>query len=136
MKKVILDTNVGLVAAGAFEVDGGKPTMALKTWCTDLLCKIMQNEVGLVIDEDREIVSEYLHKMPGYALGGEFIKWLSCNIWSGGTVSRVGIHKTKGGYVEFPADKELSEFDLSDRKFIAVAVANKGAAPIQEATDG
>jgi len=138
MKQVILDTNVGLVAMGAFEADGGKPTAKLKAWCTDEVAKIMRKELRLVVDAEREIVNEYLHKMPHFPLGDQFILWLSQNMWRNQdtTVDRVSITKTKDSYAEFPSDPRLDEFDLSDRKFVAVAVANEGQAAILEATDG
>lgn len=136
MKAVIADTNVVLVSVGAFEADGGCPTLQLKTWCVDLVVRLMRGELELVIDASREIVEEYFKKVPQFPLGQEFIKWLSQNIWTGSTVRRVAIRKNKSGYAEFPADPKLAEFDRSDRKFIAVAVADGGKSTICEATDG
>lgn len=136
MRSIVLDTNVALVAVGAFEVDGGQPTRQLKVWCLNQLDDIMNGRVKLIIDEAREFVSEYMRKTPNFPLGEQFIKWLSQNMWQLGGVETVPIHKTTGGYEEFPADKDLQEFDLADRKFVAVAIAHPQKPPVLEATDG
>lgn len=135
MRPVVLDTNVALVAVGAFEADGGLPTRQLKSWCVERLTDIMEGRVKLAIDELREVVSEYMNKIPAFPLGEQFVKWLSQNMWQHGRVDMVPIHKTACGYQEFPCDEDLLQFDFADRKFVAVAFAHSGNPSILEATD-
>ena len=48
----------------------------------------------------------------------------------------VKLEKDNENYCAFPDDKELKEFDLADRKFIALARSHNENPPIIEAADG
>ncbi len=93
---------------------------------------------GLVIDAGDEIFNEYranlsMKGQPG--IGDSFLKWVHDNRWGLPEEDRVKITKSKDSYLEFPADKRLETFDLSDHKFIAVANAHPSKLPILQSTD-
>lgn len=48
----------------------------------------------------------------------------------------IKLEKENESYVAFPDDKELEEFDLADRKFVALARSHNEHPPIIEAADG
>ena len=65
-----------------------------------------------------------------------FLKWLYTNIANPARVKSVSIHPdTDIEFVEVPQRIHDAGFDRSDRKFVAVAVANNKNAPIVEAGD-
>ena len=93
---------------------------------------------GLVLDDGGEIFAEYIANL---SLGGEpgmgnaFAKWVQNNQWNIQKVDRVTITKTSGSYAEFPDHDGLIQFDISDRKFIAVANAHPAKPLVLQATD-
>ena len=108
--------------------------------CIELLESIVRTKDGLVLDKDGEIIKEYSHKLnykgqPG--LGNIFFKWLHDNRYGFPEQDRVHITPVGDTYEEFPEHPDLANFDISDRKFIAVANAhpNKKKPTIYEATD-
>ena len=68
-------------------------------------------------------------------VGDRFMKWVHDNRWSLPDSQRVNITKNSDSYNEFPEHKELVNFDLSDRKFVAAANAHPDKPPILQATD-
>jgi len=94
---------------------------------------------SLVIDNGDEILSEYRHKLslqgqPG--VGDKFVKWIHDNCWSLPVENRVTITSdANNSYKEFPSHAGLTEFDLSDRKFVAVANAHPNKPTILQSTD-
>ena len=96
------------------------------------------NNGGLVIDSGDEIFFEYrqnlsLSGQPG--IGDRFMKWVHDNRWKLPEEDRVTITKNNDSYDEFPHHVKLSNFDRSDKKFIAVANAHPHKPQILEATD-
>ena len=96
------------------------------------------NNGGLVLDSGDEIFDEYrvnlsLSGIPGQ--GDRFMKWVHDNRWTASQVELVEITKVNNSYEEFPNHAGLEDFDISDRKFIAVANAHPDRPPILEATD-
>ena len=92
---------------------------------------------GLVMDEGDDIYNEYRKQLsmsgePG--IGDKFLKWVH-NYRFGPSSDRVSITKMGDSYDEFPNHDGLSNFDISDRKFVAVANAHPEKPPILEATD-
>jgi hypothetical protein len=92
----------------------------------------------LVIDAGDEIFDEYRRQLsmrghPG--VGDRFMKWVHDNRWSFPAKDRVVITRDGDSYTEFPDHDGLSDFDPSDRKFVAVANAHARKPPILEATD-
>ena len=98
----------------------------------------MKNKT-LVIDAGNEMFDEYRNKLvlSGQAgLGNAFLKWVHDNRWGLPAENRVEIHPDgNGSYREFPNHAGLVAFDLSDRKFIAVANAHSKKPPILQAAD-
>lgn len=93
---------------------------------------------SLVIDAGDEIYDEYRHKLslsgqPG--IGDRFLKWVHDHRWSLPETDRVVITRNGESYDEFPDHPGLSNFDLSDRKFVAVANAHPNKPPILQAVD-
>jgi hypothetical protein len=68
-------------------------------------------------------------------MGDQFIKWVHDHRWMLPEIDRVTITKNAGSYTQFPDHPELTDFDPSDRKFIAVANAHPDKPPILQATD-
>lgn len=132
-KPVVVDTNVLLVANG-----GPSHTASCTLACANQLMKI-QKSGCVVLDQGYEILGEYAKKQtangqPG--IGFQFWKWLLNT--KGGTDHCQFVKITKvepAGYEEFPDHEDLVDFDLSDRKFVAVAVAHGSSPLIYQASD-
>ena len=125
--KVVMDTNVAITANGKSHADE-KCVLA----CIRKLERI-RNECCVVLDYNWDIFKEYMNQLnssgqPGP--GDAFLKWLLSNqqnpihcVWV-----RITPHN-KRGYAEFPNDPKLANFDRSDRKFVAVALATDKHSP-------
>lgn len=131
---VIIDTNVLLIANGQHE---GVEQECIDT-CIFRLQEIMKSK-RVVLDSNREILSEYLNKTNpwnGKRAGDLFLKWLIQNQSNDRHCDLVNIFScVSNGYENFPADARLSAFDRSDRKFVAVAAAHAERPPILQAAD-
>lgn len=129
-----MDTNVAVVANGAAHQAS---TSCVRT-CIDELLRI-RDECCLLLDGGNLILEEYRHYLspsgqPGP--GDGFFKWLWSNQGSVQHCRRVVItHNASRGFEEFPDDPDLEGFDMSDRKFVAVALASQSAPPILNASD-
>lgn len=132
----LVDTNVAMVANG--KSDQASDALQLKSIAA--LVQLTQRG-GLVLDAGGEIFAEYLRNLslsgqPG--VGDMFLKWVHDNQWTAERCERRSIttlHGDPRGYQEFPASNALSEFDASDRKFVAVACAGNPKRAILEAVD-
>jgi hypothetical protein len=137
-KKCLVDTNVPKTANLA--LDPGAIPIELAQCvlnCIEAIQKIIQKG-GLVIDSGNEIFEEYRNNLaingaPG--VGDKFMKWVHDNRWMLPSKDRVEITKNGESYFEFPSHPGLSQFDISDRKFVAVANAHPNKPPILQATD-
>jgi len=138
LKKCLLDTNVPKTANLA--VDPATIPDEL-TGCVLACVQAVEHVVkkgGLVIDAGDEIFDEYRRQLdmrgqPG--VGDRFMKWVHDNRWRFPAGDRVTITRDGDSYKEFPNHEGLSDFDPSDRKFVAVANAHPRKPPILEATD-
>ena len=109
--------------------------------CIDALVAITKSG-GLVLDDDDEIVDEYLDNL-GHAgtpgIGRVFAKWARDSRFTDTLVQRVRIAPCNDGrwrqYEEFPDRQDLATFDKSDQKFVAVALASGENPPILNAVD-
>ncbi len=133
---VVIDTNVAVVA-------NGRGTHA------DLDCQMagvrklmnIQDQGRVLVDEAGYIFGEYSRHLswngqPG--VGDVFFKWLWDNQGRPELCTKVAIEpEDEDGqeFPNFPADPELENFDRSDRKFVAVALAHVENPPIVNATD-
>ncbi len=137
-KKCLVDTNVPKTANLAIDPDKIPNELI---GCVDACIEAVEHVVkkgGLVIDEGGEIFTEYRRQLsmsgqPG--VGDSFMKWVNDNQWGFPQEDRVVISKDGDIYNEFPNHDELSTFDVSDRKFVAVANAHPKKPPILQAID-
>ena len=137
-KKCLVDTNVPKTANLALAPnDIPQELVGCVSACVEAIEHIIKNR-GLVIDAGDEIFDEYRQQLsmkgqPG--LGDRFMKWVHDNRWSLPDSDRVAITKNGESYDEFPIHEGLTNFDKSDRKFVAAANAHPAKPPILQATD-
>lgn len=130
----MVDTNVPLVANGKAE----QADLECEVACVRKLIQI-QSEQRTLLDDTMLIMGEYRRNLsqsgqPG--VGDAFFKWLwenQANEQHCRTVP-LTVHADRG-FVEFPDDARLSSFDLSDRKFVAVALASGTDPQVLNASD-
>ncbi|MCR5889298.1 hypothetical protein LRS06_16300 [Hymenobacter sp. J193] len=131
--KCILDTNVLLTADGKSDA-GLACVRAAKT-----RLDTVREQGGLVIDAGFLILKEYGHKLQPLGPntpGNAFLKWLLQNKATPVFCEQVPLEIAEdGSFAAFPADPNLARFDLSDRKFVAVALTHPAHPPIVNATD-
>ncbi|MGB6776212.1 MAG: hypothetical protein WBE45_17725 [Terriglobales bacterium] len=130
----VVDTNVLLVANEQHPEVSPDCVIA----CVNIL-ELLRRTGVVVLDDGYEMLAEYSHKtVPNTVnrVGDAFLKWLYQNAGNGDHVTSVHItDHVEREYEEFPNDEELHEFDRSDRKFVAVAVAHSQRPPILQGTD-
>jgi hypothetical protein len=130
----VIDTNVLLVANEQHKDISPEGVIA----CVKRLEQLRKSGC-IVVDDRHEILREYgLKTQPntGNRVGDAFLKWLLQNLGNSQLVTQVHIEKhTERGYVEFPDDAELLEFDHADRKFVAVSVAHPKRPTILQGSD-
>jgi hypothetical protein len=146
----LVDTNVVVTANGNSEdcnpqADGDQVEI-----CIQALLEITNaSGVVLVLDDGGLIFEEYWGRKPttgrrALSLGGQpgtgdmFFKWIFDNQYNPSCCERRLIHCTdeiNQTFEEFPDIPELTDFDLSDRKFAAVANAGTPKRPILEFGD-
>ncbi len=104
--------------------------------CVKRLKDIQTSEV-LVLDDLRLIISEYSRNalVKGQGVGDRFLKWVLQNQADQRHCCCVTITPDNGSFKEFPTNPELEKFDLSDRKFVAVALTHPERPPIYNAVD-
>jgi hypothetical protein len=95
----------------------------------------------LVIDAGGEVFGEYRKHLsfagqPG--MGDLFFKWLVDNRYRPDRVTQTPLTphpRREAGYLEFPDDPALQNFDFDDRVFVALACAHPGRPSILTAVD-
>lgn len=134
MSVVVVDTNVVLVANGQHpDVSPGcVATCALKL-------QAVMTEGKLALDDGFRILLEYQNKTTpktGNRPGDAFVKWALQNNANTTRVDCVALddHAVRG-FVNFPGDPDLANFDPPDRMFVAVAHAHPEKPPILQAAD-
>jgi len=137
-KKCLVDTNIPKTANLATE-SGNIPVDLIDCVlsCIEAVEHIVTN-ADLVLDDGDEIFREYRQQLslkgqPG--IGDRFVKWVHDNRWGLPDIDRVQITKNDENYDEFPDHIGLTDFDKSDRKFVAVSNAHPQKPPILQATD-
>ena len=132
--EVVVDTNVPVVANGKTDQAG----WACEAACIRALIQV-QAERRTLLDDKGLIFKECQKRLnfsgqPG--LGDAFFKWL----WENQAnpqhcrIVPVTVHADRV-FSEFPDDPRLSSFDLSDRKFVAVALASETGPQVLNAVD-
>lgn len=135
MADLVIDTNVPIVANGEHE----KASIGCIQACITALVRSRDGRV--VVDDLGLIFAEYRNNLahrgqPG--VGDAFFKWLWDNQANDDHCRRVAVTPLHGGwrlFAEFPDDDRLREFDQSDQKFVAVALASALHPPILNASD-
>ncbi len=136
MKGSVVDTNVAVVA----NQDAPQASPACVLACVQRLHQIMTDHEKLVIDNHWLIIAEYRANLrssgqPG--VGDAFLKWVLTNWANVDRCDTVTITPdgANSSFLEFPNDAGLLSFDLSDRKFVTVALAHPQRPPILQAVD-
>lgn len=133
MDAFVVDVNVAIVANGK----ASNADSQCELDCIQKLVHIQKNLV--VIDDDDLILKEYRRNLamsgqPG--VGDEFMYWLFQNQCKSSKCERVRITDDSDRvFEEFPTDPRLADFDRSDRKYVAVALASKHRPVIVNAVD-
>ncbi|SEP49900.1 hypothetical protein SAMN02990966_07448 [Rhodospirillales bacterium URHD0017] len=132
MTEVIVDTNVAVVA--------NKQNSSVVATCVDA-CMVFittaRNQHIVLMDDGDAIRQEYaqaLQQSRPYGLGALFLQHVYQYQYDPTRVRRVPLAiAVDGGYADFPNDAMLANFDISDRKF--AALARKTGVPVTNATD-
>lgn len=134
MPTFIVDTNLILVAEG---LHAGVSEHCVQA-CAARLREIMESG-RIAMDDGFRILDEYQHKLgqPTHrGAGSAFVEWALKNHDDPARCDSVPITEEPYlGFETFPADERLAHFDLSDRKFVAVAAAHPDHPPILQAAD-
>ncbi len=134
--RAVVDTNVAIVANGGVE----QALPSCVSACAARLLQLTRNG-RLVLDDRWLILREYMKhlKSSGERKGGNaFLKWVLTNYRNPDRCELVPLtpkDSSETDFEEFPTDPVLKDFDRSDRKFIAVALAHPERPPILQATD-
>lgn len=130
----VVDTNVLLVANLQHPGISPEGVIACVEWLERL-----QKGGCIVLDDSYEILKEYHQKTSpntGNHVGDAFLKWVLENIGNPHRVAQVHIERhADRGYVAFPDDAVLHDFDRQDRKFVAVACVHPKRPPILQGSD-
>jgi hypothetical protein len=133
MNRLAIDTNVLVVA--------NEQNDQVSLWCLENSISAVSNAMlnGVVLVDSTDcVVEEYLRavdtrRRPQNA-GGRFLLWLLENRYSDDRVKQIDIPKDHAGhFTDCPPKLNASTFDISDRKFVALAV--KGMGCVLNATD-
>lgn len=68
-------------------------------------------------------------------VGDSFAKWVHDHQWNSNKVDRIVISKNGHSYDQFPDHGDLTQFDNSDRKLVAVANVHPEKPTILQAAD-
>jgi predicted nucleic acid-binding protein len=125
--KVVVDTNVAIAANGR----NTHASLKCQYECIEFLQKLTA-DIGrhqIFLDEGEQILDEYRtylyhHGEPG--VGDSFYRFLHDHMYSGNRVRRVAIVPIDDGARGF-AELPPNGLDMSDRKFLAVALIAKAA---------
>lgn len=137
-KLCLVDTNVAKTANLATQPDAASDVPDECVLACIEAMEHVKNKNGLVIDAGDEIYDEYHRQLsmsgqPG--MGDRFMKWVHDNRFKLPDSQRVEITKKDESYNEFPTHDGLTNFDNSDRKFVAVSNAHPDKPTILQATD-
>jgi len=131
----VADTNVLVVANRR-----SNESLVCVNACSQALLRI-KKWGSLLLDEQGLILQEYRRHLsfsgqPG--VGDSFFKWVHDNSGRQDLIQRVRItprDDDPSNFLEFPDYPELGTFDVSDRKFVAVARASRANPAILNGTD-
>jgi hypothetical protein len=134
MRKVVIDTNVLLVANGLH----GEVSDECVIECVNRL-QAMERTGITVIDDGFRILKEYQNKTsltPPKGVGDVFLKSLLRHVGNPARVEQVSLTELgENEFVEFPDALLQPQFDAPDRKFAAVSNAHPDKPTIWQAAD-
>ena len=126
MDAVIVDTNVIITAND--EAEHASPDCVER--CQKRIKQILEQQETSVVDEGWRILNEYKRYVDlktRKGIGDLFVKTLLQNLMRRPaicTMVRINpLDSSETDFDEFPTTEALSDFDVADRKFIAVAIA-------------
>lgn len=135
MTEYIIDTNVPLVAQGS----GNHMSSNCTQNCVAFLERLFNGHFKLVIDDGYHLIAEYQNLMlkgSQAQYGNRFLKWIFTHQDNPLKIKTVEVNQLdEYNFKEVPKSLIEIGFDNSDRKFVAVAVANNYRAPIAQAAD-
>jgi hypothetical protein len=136
MDAFVVDTNVPMGANGQSHAD---PACVIA--CVDAL-SFVRSEGVIVLDDGMLILKEYIDHL---SMGGEpgpgdaFMKWVWNVQADENRCERVVLtprdENGEENFAEFPDDPDLADFDRSDRKFAAAALASLKEPEVLNALD-
>ena len=131
----VIDTNVLIVANNR---ESEQASQECVSSCQNWLESFRESGV-IVIDSNWLIIKEYLKKVNSSGepdVGDKFLKWILINQRNPQRCHQVQITQiAECEFQEFPQSKSLQNFDLSDRKFVAVALTHPQRPLIVNAVD-
>jgi hypothetical protein len=102
--------------------------------CAEFVHAVYQGDFVVVLDDHWHILKEYHNKIPNQpegSLSHKFLRHVLSHQGNPSRVRQVSITPLRDqDFEEFPQSLREVEFDMSDRKFVAVAIANERNAPI------
>ena len=136
MSAFVVDTNVPVVANGRSEQADPDCVIA----CINVLGGIIANGF-VVLDDAMQILHEYMSNLsmsgqPG--AGDAFMKWvwsIQADVDRCERVCLTPRPSESDDFNEFPDDADLADFDRSDRKFVAAALASRKKPLVLNAVD-
>lgn len=136
--KIIMDTNVAAKAATRV-AECKDEELNVQRKCMKFLKDFVDSpESRLVLDADYEIIREYRNRITMKTdVGKIFWRWFNTYMRRISFEDYLKLDKdTEGNFLMFPSEERTREFDLNDRKFIALSRTHLEHPPIVEATDG
>jgi hypothetical protein len=133
MSAFVVDVNVPIVANGRethADLDCQKASISA-------LLKIVQTEM-VVLDDQMQILEQYrrcLNPSGQPGVGDAFMQWIWENQAVAERCEQVSLTVSANGFVQFPDDPDLNQFDLADRIFVAAARASRNNPEILNAVD-
>ncbi|MXV76123.1 hypothetical protein F4Z99_17850 [Candidatus Poribacteria bacterium] len=126
MNAVIVDTNVIITAND--EADHASPDCVER--CQKRIKQILDQQEISLVDDGWRILNEYkryVNLKTRKGIGDLFVKTLLQNLMRRPAICTMvhinPLDGSKADFEEFPTTEALNDFDVADRKFIAVAIA-------------
>jgi hypothetical protein len=135
---VVVDTNVPMAASGL----APQASRDCVSACAQRIFKVTE-EGKLALESQWYIIREYKRNLYDIepSVGRDFLEWVLTNWTNPERCDLVDIEPVDStardctDFGKFPNDPVLDDFDRSDRKFVAVAIAHPQHPPILNATD-
>jgi hypothetical protein len=140
MSAYVVDENVPIVANDSVRTIPKSPQadQTCRLSCVQALRRIVRSGT-LIVDDDGEVLENYrrhLHHRGQPGVGDAFFKHIVDNQFNLTKVRRISIQRNADNeFDNFPADPGLATFDVSDRIYVALALAAPQKPQISNAVD-